>query len=59
MSDSDSDRFDRIDGAVEKLRNEVDEAVDESKELSEKATKEVQEAIDDLENKLSNLREEE
>jgi archaellum component FlaC len=56
MSDDQTDRFDRIDSAIERIRGEVDEAADDSKELGEKATREVREAIDDLEAKVRNLR---
>jgi uncharacterized coiled-coil DUF342 family protein len=56
MSEEKKDRFKRIDGAIDKIREEVDEAADESKELGEKATKEVREAIDNLEEKLGSLR---
>lgn len=56
MSEDKKDRFKRIDGAVDKVREELDEAVDESKELGGKATREVREAIDDLEAKVENLR---
>lgn len=56
MTEEKKDRFKRIDGAIDKVREEVDEAVDESQELGGKATKEVREAIDNLENKVRNLR---
>jgi prefoldin subunit 5 len=56
MSDEKKDRFKRIDSAIDKVREELDEAADESKELGGKATKEVREAIDDLEAKVKNLR---
>ncbi len=56
MSDEKKDRFKRIDSAIDKVREELDEAADESKELGGKATKEVREAIDELEAKVKNLR---
>jgi predicted nucleotide-binding protein (sugar kinase/HSP70/actin superfamily) len=56
MSEEKKDRFKRIDGAIDKVREEIDEAADESKELGGKATKEVREAIDNLEERVSNLR---
>ncbi len=56
MSDAKKDRFKRIDRAIDKVREEIDEAADESKELGGKATKEVREAIDELEAKVNNLR---
>lgn len=56
MSEEKKDRFKRIDGAIDKIREEVDEAVDDSQELGGKATKEVREAVDNLENKVRNLR---
>jgi len=56
MPDEETDRFRRIDSAIDKVRSEVDEAVDESKELGGKATAEVQEALDNLEEKVTALR---
>lgn len=56
MSDEKKDRFKRIDSAIDKVREELDEAADESKELGGKATREVREAIDELEAKVDNLR---
>lgn len=56
MTDEERDRFKKIDGAIAKIREEVDEVAGETKELGGKATKEVREAIDDLEDKVSGLR---
>lgn len=56
MTDEKKDRFKRIDRAITKVRSEVDEAVDESKELGGKASDEVREALDELEDKVSALR---
>lgn len=56
MTEEKKDRFKRIDKAIDKVRSEVDEAADDSKALGGKATKEVREALDNLEDKVSNLR---
>ena len=56
MTDEKKDRFKRIDKSIAKVREEIDEAVDESQELGGKATKEVREAVDELEKKVKNLR---
>jgi hypothetical protein len=56
MSDKDSDRFDRIDTAIDKIRTEVDDAAESGKSAGSKATKEVREAIDALEQKVDNFR---
>lgn len=56
MSDEKKDRFKRIDSAIDRVRKELDEAADESKELGGKATREVRESIDELEAKVDNLR---
>lgn len=56
MADEKKDRFQRIDRTIEKVREELDEAIDESKALGGKASKEAREAIDELENKINNLR---
>ena len=50
------DRFEGVDDAIDRVREELDEAVEESKEAGSAAAKEVREAIDDLEERLSNLR---
>lgn len=50
------DRFQRVDRALERVREELDEAVDDSRELGDRAAREVREAIDDVEDKLKNLR---
>jgi signal transduction histidine kinase len=50
------DRFQGVDKAIDRVREELDEAVEESKEAGSSAAKEVREAIDDLEERLSNLR---
>lgn len=56
MSERDRDRFERVDRAIERVREELDEAVEESKAAGGKASKEVREAIDDLEERVANLR---
>lgn len=56
MSDRDSDRFRGVDQAIERVREEFDEAIDESREAGTAARREVQEAIDDLEERLRDLR---
>lgn len=56
MSDEKKDRFQRIDRSIAKIREELDEAVDDSQELGGKATKEVREAVDNLESKVKSLR---
>lgn len=50
------DRFKRIDAAIDKIREEVDDATESGKSAGGKATKEVREAIDTLESKVDNLR---
>lgn len=56
MAEKDSDRFKRVDSAIDRVREEFDDVVDESKEAGSKARKEVREAIDDLEARLDALR---
>ena len=56
MSDEKKDRFQRIDRAIDEVREELDEAVDGTKAAGGKASKEVREAIDELEDKVGNLR---
>lgn len=50
------DRFQGVDKAIDRVRDELDEAVEESKQAGGAAAKEVREAIDDLENRLAKLR---
>jgi hypothetical protein len=50
------DQFQGVDEAIDRVREELDEAVEESKEAGSSAAKEVRGAIDDLEDRLSNLR---
>ncbi|MEF8801263.1 MAG: hypothetical protein V5A38_05665 [Halolamina sp.] len=57
MSDE-NDGFQGVDEAIERVREELDEAIEESKEAGEKASQEAREAIDDLEERLANLRSE-
>lgn len=56
MSDEKKDRFKRIDAAIEKVREEVDDIADGGKSVGGKATKEAREAIDSLERKIEKLR---
>lgn len=56
MSEEKKDRFKRIDSAIDKIREEVDEAADSGKAAGGKASKEVKEAIDNLEAKVDKLR---
>lgn len=51
------DRFEGVDNAIDRVREELDETVEESKEAGSAAAREVREAIDDLEDRLANLRE--
>ena len=56
MSDEKKDRFKRVDSALDRVREEFDEAVDGSRQTGGKAAKEVREAIDELEERIANLR---
>lgn len=56
MSEDDGDRFQKVDKAIERVRAELDEAVDETKEAGQKARREAREAIDDLEARIDALR---
>lgn len=55
MSEED-DRFGGVDKAIDRVREELDEAVEESREAGGAAAREVREAIDDLEDRLAKLR---
>ncbi|MGZ0747117.1 MULTISPECIES: hypothetical protein [unclassified Haloparvum] len=55
MSD-DSDRFESVDRALDEVREELDEAVEGTKEAGSKASKEVREALDSVEKRLGKLR---
>lgn len=56
MADEKKDRFKRVDAAVDKAREELDEAVDGTKAAGSKASKEVREALDEVEERIGNLR---
>lgn len=56
MSEEKKDRFKRVDDAVDKVRAELDDAVDGSKAAGSKASKEAREAIDELEERIGKLR---
>ncbi|MFP4590721.1 MAG: hypothetical protein ACLFMX_01340 [Halobacteriales archaeon] len=53
---SDDDRFERVDRALDRLREELDEVIEEGREAGGKAATEVREAIDDVEERLARLR---
>ena len=50
------DRFQRVDRALERVREELDEAVEGSKAAGTEASKDVRQAIDQVEERLRNLR---
>lgn len=56
MSEEGRDRFQRVDRAIDRVREEFNEAVDDSRDAGERARAEVREAIDDLEDRLQRLR---
>lgn len=56
MSEDKKDRFKKIDSAIDQVRDELDEAVEGTKAAGGKASKEVREAIDELEQRVENLR---
>ena len=56
MSDRQKDRFKRIDTAMDRIRDEVDDIAEAGKGAGGKATREVREAIDALEGKVETLR---
>jgi cell fate (sporulation/competence/biofilm development) regulator YmcA (YheA/YmcA/DUF963 family) len=56
MSEKKKDRFQRVDKAIDEVREEFNEAVDDSKKATDEAREEVREAIDNLEARLKKLR---
>lgn len=56
MSEEEKDRFQRVDRAVDRVREELDEAVEGTRAAGTSASKEVREAIDDLEERVRKLR---
>lgn len=56
MSEGEKDRFRRVDRAVDRVREELDEAVGGTRAAGSKASKEVREALDDVEEKVRKLR---
>lgn len=56
MSEERKDRFQRVDNAIDRVREEFNEAVDDSREAGSKARSEVREAIDNLEDRVQKLR---
>ena len=55
-TDENGDRFASVGEAVGRVRSELDEAVDGTKQAGSRATKGVREAIDDLEDRITDLR---
>ena len=56
MSEEKKDRFKSVDNALGRVREEFDDAIEGSRQAGGKAAKEVREAIDELEERISNLR---
>jgi hypothetical protein len=56
MTDGKQDRFEGVEKAVDRVREELDEAVEETKQASGKATEEVRETLDRLEDRVAKLR---
>ncbi|MFA9517315.1 hypothetical protein ACERIT_08875 [Halopenitus sp. H-Gu1] len=56
MADEKKDRFKRIDSAIDKIREEVDDIAEGGKSAGDKVSKEAREAIDALEEKMEELR---
>ena len=50
------DRFQNVDRAIDRVREELNEAVEGSKQAGSTAAKEAREAIDELEDRLGKLR---
>ncbi len=56
MSEEKKDRFKRIDSAIDKIREEIDDVAEGGRSAGGKASREVREAIDNLEAKIERLR---
>lgn len=56
MSEKKPDRFKRIDSAIDRIRDEVNDLTEGGRSAGGKATQEVREALDSLEGKVENLR---
>jgi hypothetical protein len=56
MSNQRKDRFKRVDKAIDQVRKEFDEVIDESKAAGGGAREDVREAIDDVEARIDKLR---
>lgn len=59
MTADSSDRKRRVDQAIDRIRTEFEEVVDESQEATRDARTEVREAVDELEDRIRALRERE
>ncbi len=56
MSDNDPDRFSAVDDAIDRVRSELNEAIEGSKSAGGRAARETREAVDELEERLRSLR---
>lgn len=56
MSEDDRGQFEGVDEAIDRVREELDEAVEGTRAAGTKASREVREAIDELEERLTSLR---
>ncbi len=56
MSEDKKDRFKRIDAAIDRIREEIDEVADEGRAAGGKASREAKEALDALEKRVDDLR---
>lgn len=56
MSDDERGEFERVDRAVDRVREELDEAVEGTRAAGTKASREVREAIDELDERVKSLR---
>ena len=59
MSDDEQDRFRRVDRAIDRVREELDEAVEGTRAAGSRASKEVREALDEVEDRVRRLRQRE
>lgn len=56
MTDDDNDRFRKVDTAIDRVRSELNEAIEGSKSAGGRAATEAREAVDELEERLRALR---